>query len=326
MNKNLVLQEKFSEVQENIAIKSFVVSKIGGFVDYFFLANKMEDLLAILKYASESQLPLNVIGAGSKTLFSKYGFPGLIIMNRTSSITIIKQNSQVIVESGVLINSLVNRLAEQELSGLEYFAQKGGSLSGWLTSTNLIYNINISELVKTITVFLPLKNKIEQYSGKWLEEHKTDFIIKTVNSPIILNAKLQLTAGRKDIAIQKINHYSKQNKITEKHIGYIENIFFEKFSQKDSIKLQAYWPTEDFSSEEKILKKVLSDPEISKKIIYEISFIFRPNNVLLIKRPVEIEKILACLDAVNHAVYDKFGVNLMINSNIIGPKYKEENE
>lgn len=302
--------KKIIDVKENIPIAPFVVSKTGGVVDRLVEINRMEELLKILPILFKKNILYSIIGEGSKSIFAEEGQPGLLIVNSTKDFIVIKQNSQVIVDSGIKLNNLVNRLAEHELSGLEVFAQKNGTLAGWLTQDNKVYQVDLCDYVKNITLYLPSKGTVVQYSGKWLSQNKKIFDNKNKRSPVILNAKLQFISAKKDAILMKIKSYSAKNQIETYHIGLIENIFIESFSEQSMNKFKSIWINLKSDNPVDYLEEILTDTDIKKKIIPELLFQFKPNNILLIKKKINPIRIKNCLDTIISAVYDKFDVQL----------------
>src|SRR5579864_591366 len=96
---------------ENHLIRDYLTHGFGGVADYFVLARTTGELMEALKIAAGYQVPYAVIGQGTGTVVSEVGYPGLIILNRTETITFAEPGSQVVVDSGVRNEQLLNLAA-----------------------------------------------------------------------------------------------------------------------------------------------------------------------------------------------------------------------
>ena len=76
-------KKEFPAVKRNIILKNYTTFKIGGPAEYFFIADKKEDLLNIIKSAKKVKLPIFVLGGGSNLLVSDKGVKGLVVKLNT---------------------------------------------------------------------------------------------------------------------------------------------------------------------------------------------------------------------------------------------------
>ena len=61
--------------------------RLGGLARYLVEIASEDDLLESLKFASEKNLKIHVVGTGSNTIFQDEGFHGLVIVNRIIGVT-----------------------------------------------------------------------------------------------------------------------------------------------------------------------------------------------------------------------------------------------
>lgn len=319
MNNLSDFRKHFSALEENILISNRVESSTGGIADYFICIDEIKNFIELLQYLTVKKRDFAVIGSGSKTIISQFGYSGVLIKNQSAGCVIVQQLSQITVEAGMAINALVNKTAEVELSGLEFMAQKHGTMGGWLLEPNSINFNRISEYVKSITVFYRTNNKILHFSGQWLKDNlKSLRDPNNQSKPIILNVRLQLSRSKKESVLAKMNIYSKKNQFKNTKTGFIENIFEELFTQTDRLRLTKFFPPIQNATDNEILATILKDSDIVRKITSEIEFIFSPNNIILLKKPVEHQILMENIDSIIQAVYDKFGVLLNKNVSILG--------
>ena len=70
------------QIQNNIPLCRFSTLQIGGPARYFSEPVDRQELISLIKFHTEEEVPMLVIGRGSNILFSDDGFPGLVISLR----------------------------------------------------------------------------------------------------------------------------------------------------------------------------------------------------------------------------------------------------
>lgn len=220
-------------VREHVVMRDYTTFKVGGVADYFFEAKSVDELVKAVRAAFSLELPYFVLGNGSNILFSDYGFPGLVIKNSTVNIAIMKEKSQAIVDSGVMLPRLIMKLASDDLGGIEFLYGIPGTLGGAVYGNAGAWGSAIGDYIKNITL---LENdpetgvpKIVQYGADWMEFGYRKSKLKEMkakNKPVILTVRLQLARGQKEEIMRKLNTYqSKRQKVQP--IGYSAGSIFK---------------------------------------------------------------------------------------------------
>lgn len=238
------LSERFgTELKNNYLMSEVTPLKVGGLVDYMLTLHKMDDLIDAITLAQEISLPYIVIGYGSNILFSDYGFPGLVIVNRTSNISFLGEKSQVIVDSGVAAHVLSVQTANRDLGGLEVLATASGSIGSALYSNYKYNGLGVDNELSKITL-MNSRGEILTYKGSWLtakdgaarlRDLKTkqglgkltegSLAVKSSNDQIILTAIFQLRRSRQEDIMRKINDYVP--KLKNNNLEKSGDIFFQ---------------------------------------------------------------------------------------------------
>jgi len=213
------ISDLLSDVREHVVIRDYTTFKVGGVADYFFEAKTIDELVKAVRAAFSLEMPYFILGNGSNILFSDYGFPGLVIKNSTSNIAMMKEKSQAIVDSGVMLSPLVMKLASNDLGGIEFLYGIPGTLGGAVYGNAGAWGSAISDYIKNITL---LENdaetgvpKIVQYEASWMEfGYRTSKLkkMKAKNKPVILTVRLQLAQSQKEEIMRRINVYQSQRK------------------------------------------------------------------------------------------------------------------
>ena len=107
--------------------------KIGGTADIFVKADSIDKLRAILNFSKQKGIEYTIIGNGSNLLVKDNGIRGIVIKLDFKDIKIEKINdkqAKVIVDAGVLLGSLAQTLAKENISGFEFASGIPGTIGG----------------------------------------------------------------------------------------------------------------------------------------------------------------------------------------------------
>lgn len=220
--KNKKLTDVLKGVREHVVMRDFTTLRIGGVADYFFEAKTIDDLIKSVRTAVDFKIPYFILGNGSNILFSDYGFAGLVIKNTTTNIAIMKEKSQVIVDSGVMLPRLIMELASNDLAGLEFLYGVPGTVGGALHGNAGAWGNAIGDYLKNLTVLekdpetgIP---KVSQYDASWLDFSYRSSKLKKIKSkekPVILTARFQLARSQKEEIIRRLNAIQKKRQATQ---------------------------------------------------------------------------------------------------------------
>lgn len=129
---------------------------IGGPADCMVFPETREELSKLLKYACQKKISAIFIGSGSNILVWDKGFDGIVISLKKSFKNLtIKRNSQIIVEAGVMLGTMVKQAMAAEIGGLESLIGVPGTVGGALIMNAGAFGSEISkyfEEAKTMTI------------------------------------------------------------------------------------------------------------------------------------------------------------------------------
>ena len=183
---------------------------IGGPAQCLVYPDNRNELSTLLKYSYENKIPAIFIGSGSNLLVWDDGFDGFVIsLRKTFKELSIKQNATIIVESGVMLGSMVKEAIHNHICGLESLVGVPGTVGGALIMNAGAFGSEISSYfveAKTMT----LEGDIKIYSKKDMHfsyRHSTfsadeilieaTFKCKKGNPNKILKDRKQASQGRK---------------------------------------------------------------------------------------------------------------------------------
>lgn len=208
------INEILPEIQEHVVMRHYNTWRVGGVADYFIQAKNIQDLTRIIKIAIENKIPYFILGNGSNILFSDYGFPGLVIKNSSSNIAVLKEKSQIIADSGVMLSRLITESISNDLSGLEFLYGVPGTVGGSLYGNAGAFGSSIGDYVNKVTLLMIDQEtqipKIMQFERSWMGfEYRSSKLkkIKGKFKPVILSVRFQFSQNQKEIITKRLNQY-----------------------------------------------------------------------------------------------------------------------
>ena len=137
---------------------------IGGPAKCMVYPENLNELSNILKYAHKKKIPAIFIGSGSNLLVWDDGFDGFVIsLRKTFKELLIKPNADIIVQSGVMLGTMVKEAIQKKICGLESLVGVPGTVGGALIMNAGAFGSEISSYflqAKTMT----MKGDIKSYS------------------------------------------------------------------------------------------------------------------------------------------------------------------
>ncbi len=180
--------------------------KIGGCAKFFAQPSSQKQLLKLLGFAKEKNLPLLVMGKGSNLLLSDKGWDGLVL-NISSFFSDLKwEKMHAHCLSGMSLDKLISEAVKKGCSGLEYLSGIPGTVGGAVAMNAGAYDSCIAHSLISVRVLDPATAEVSCVDRDELElGYRTSLVKK--NGLIVLSAKFRfslcdtakLAAVRKDV-------------------------------------------------------------------------------------------------------------------------------
>lgn len=224
MNFEEDFQNKYGKrIEENVLLRDFTSMGVGGVADYFFRANRVEDMVGVVSYLVKHDIPYFILGGGYNLVFSDMGFPGFVIKNELRDIVFSQDKAEVIVGSGVEISRLLMDAASRDLGGLEFMFGIPGTIGGALYGNAGAFGHSIGDFVRSATILIPgdkdKESKIVRHTGKWFEFTNRSSKLKSQNQlkpndnqPVILSVRIQLCQSKKEVILRKMQENFRQKR------------------------------------------------------------------------------------------------------------------
>jgi UDP-N-acetylmuramate dehydrogenase len=162
---------------------------IGGPARWFVETASPEAFAGALDAARDAGVAVMVIGGGTNLIVSDAGFAGLVL--RYTANGICAEGSRVTVESGAVLQDLVDFANARGLAGLETLAGIPGWVGGAVYGNAGAYGHSLSERIATVRFFDG--TAIRVFDQAECEFHYRESIFKRNKEWTVLSAELELT-------------------------------------------------------------------------------------------------------------------------------------
>lgn len=218
MNNFILELEKLNlgKIEKDISLSTLTTYKTGGIAKLVVYPNNINNLKKLLKLIHKHNIKYFILGKGSNTLFSDKEFNGVIIkLDKLNNFEI--KETEIYVESGMILSKLVQASIKNELTGLEFAIGIPGTIGGAIYMNAGAYGSKMSNIVKSVIV-LDEKLQIEEIP---LEKLKFDYrysIFQANKNLICVAANIKLEHGNHDEIDSKI----KENLLKRKNSQPLE--------------------------------------------------------------------------------------------------------
>ncbi|MFA6271498.1 MAG: UDP-N-acetylmuramate dehydrogenase [Patescibacteria group bacterium] len=168
--------------------------KIGGPAEYYFLAENTDDVQNAVAVAHDLHLSIFILARGSNVLISDRGFKGLVIHNKSKSISVVDTEMQA--DAGVNLSLLANVAKEHGLSGVEFAAGIPGSVGGAVRGNAGAWGTEIKDVLSKV-IIITENGTIEERMNQQCNFGYRESVFKT-NKEIILTAYFNLEKSTKE--------------------------------------------------------------------------------------------------------------------------------
>jgi len=141
-----------SKVKFNEPMSKYTTIKIGGPADAIVFPSNIEDIINTLRFAKKNDIPVTVIGNGSKLLVRDKGIRGIVI-KVTGSFNKFKvyEHNTITVGAGMSMPRISRLTMKEGLSGFEFACGIPGVIGGGVRMNAGAYGSEISDILVRTT-------------------------------------------------------------------------------------------------------------------------------------------------------------------------------
>lgn len=178
--------------------------QVGGPADYYLYPVDTGELVEIVRFSKENEVPLYVLGNGTNLLVLDGGIRGMVVYIGDAFSYIKRENDRLTAGAGTPVTYLARTAAEEGLTGLEFAIGIPGSLGGAIIMNAGAFGGYLGERVQLV--------KLISMDGEILElgSEECSFGYRTSNlagKGIVVEVTLQLKPGDPAEAERLIEHY-----------------------------------------------------------------------------------------------------------------------
>jgi UDP-N-acetylenolpyruvoylglucosamine reductase len=139
-------------VERDYQLSRLTTVRAGGPADYFARPSSADEVVALLDWADGEGLQVGVVGSGSNLLVSDEGFPGLVLKLDGQLTEISREGSKVRCGGGARLPSAAAKTAGWGLAGLEFGVNIPGTVGGAVRMNANAYGGELGKVLEAVTV------------------------------------------------------------------------------------------------------------------------------------------------------------------------------
>lgn len=303
---NKVILEKLEKIiskekiRQNEPMKEHTSLKIGGPAEIFIKINSIDELKGILELCRLNDIPLTIIGNGSNILVQDKGIKGIVLKTELKQIQLINVNEdkvEVIVDDGVQLGFLAQKLLKEEIAGFEELSGIPGTIGGAVVMNAGAHGKEIKDILTEVTA-IDYNGNIHIFTNE-----QSEFSYRhskfSDGKFIILQVKLLLEKGKKEEIKLKMDEYAQYRK---------EKQPIEFPSAGSTFKRGADFITAKLIDEAGLKGYSIGGAKISEK---HAGFVINTGNATA-------QDVLDLVKYTSDKVYEKFGKKIELEIKVLG--------
>ena len=201
------MKQEIKKITKGIILFDEPMSKhtsygIGGPARIYVTPKNKEDLVSILKFSKDNNIPSYFIGSGSNLLVSDDGIDGIVITLGKSFNKLEINKNNVFAETGVMLGKMVKECTKRNLSGLESLIGVPGTLGGALIMNAGAFGGEISNYLEYVSV-ITMSGDEKKYQQKDIKFNYRNSSFS--DNEILINANFKfLFSDQKTVSKNKI--------------------------------------------------------------------------------------------------------------------------
>lgn len=300
--------KRYGQVKTNTALSKLCTFKIGGPAEFVVTVTEEAQLVGLLNFLSGEGIAWLILGGGANVLFPDEEFRGVVIRIQNTKYQI--PNTNIEIDAGVELSELVRLSIQNKLTGLEWAAgipgTVGGAVRGNAGARYAFTGGEIKDAAESITVWRD--GEVLELSPAECEFGYRDSIFKH-NQDVILSARFSLKSGNPAVSLdmtQKIIAERRGKQPPDASAGsFFKNIPLAKYPGETNILPERFLKYKKIAAGWLIDQAGLRGYRVGGAAISESH-----GNFIINKNNASQADVLALVEKVKAEVYNKFGVEL----------------
>lgn len=294
-------------LQENVTLANYTTAHVGGAADALVIAQDLHELESAARILWDHEIPFHILGAGSNVLVNDHGLREVVIVNHARNIRVDAHHNPPTVwaESGTNFGSIARQVALRGLGGLEWAATIPGTIGG------AVYG-NAGAHGSDMQHDLVLAEILHRTQGKqtWTNEqmgysYRTSSIKQNPGAAIILAAQMRLHESTIDEVKAKMTSFTNRRRSTQPPGASLGSMFKN--------------PEGDYAG------RLIEAAGLKGTTIGGVEVSPIHANFFVNSHQATAQDYMKLIQKVRQTVFDKFGVRLELEVEILGFSDNEEN-
>jgi UDP-N-acetylmuramate dehydrogenase len=210
-----MVKKELLQIMENIKfeepLKDHTTIRIGGKADFLAVAQKPEEVVQLVTFVKEKDIPIYILGNGSNIIVSDDGFRGLVLKVLNNQIEVLIDEKGIAVYGGFPLPKLVSWAVEHGYGGIEELAGIPGTIGGSVVMNAGARGREIGELVQWVRVLHLETLKVSTLTREQLNFSYRKSVLQ--NTPlVVLEVKLNLYKEKVEYLKEKVRELLKSRK------------------------------------------------------------------------------------------------------------------
>ncbi len=179
-------------VREQQPLAPYTWFRLGGNAQYFAEPTSVDELQRLVRYCVEHDLPVRLLGGGSRILVPDSGVAGLVIQLSAPVFGEVRVDGQTLVAGGgAKLGQLVSTSVREGLAGLESLVGIPGTVAGALRGNAAASGSSIGQWTSAATVM----TRQGEILVRQRDQLRFSYGESSLDETVILNATLVLEPG-----------------------------------------------------------------------------------------------------------------------------------
>lgn len=188
-------------------LKKHTTFRIGGPARYFVRPKTTKEIIELISYCQENDLPYFILGKGSNLLVSDQGYSGMIIQLLQNYSDIQIEGNMIVAQSGALLSAIAGKAAAHSLGGMEFAAGIPGTIGGAVFMNAGAYDGEIRQVLVQAEV-LDREGQVRILTNEQLELGYRTSIVKKMGY-VVLRIWLRLEDREESLVRARIEELRK---------------------------------------------------------------------------------------------------------------------
>lgn len=307
--ENIFLELKKIIPEENIlkneSMKKHTTLKTGGIADLFVKVKSIDQLKDILFFCKNNDVKFYVIGNGSNLIVSDKGLRGIAIKIELKDIEIkdINGGKEIVVESGIMMGFLAQKLLKQQVTGFEELSGIPGTVGGAVVMNAGAHGKEMKDIITEI-IAVDYNGNIHKFSNEdaLFDYRKSRFQNEDY---IIVKIKMMLSEGKEEQIKKKMDEFLQYRK---------EKQPIEYPNAGSTFKRGSDFITAQLIDQAGLKGYSIGDAQVSDK---HAGFIINKGNATS-------DEILSLVKYVEKTIFEKFGKKIQLENIVLGESFKDK--